>query len=396
MRTTYITATVIAIALVAWLASGALNDTREGNPASIAELNRAQERVQEDYQPTKVRVSVIEATQQSRTVTVRGKTENKRTVDVKVELPGTVVNRPVERGTVVAANELLCEISIEDRHVALVEAREALNQARIEYQGALKLQQKGFNSETAIAGAKARLAAAQANVNRRQLDLAKIQVRAPFAGVVEEVHQEIGDYVTPGANCATVIDMDPMLLVGRVSEQDVIDLSLGQEAVGYLRNGEVVRGPVTFIGQQNDPTTRTYAVEIELPNPDHTLRSGITTKIEIPVESVLAQKVSPALLSLDDAGNLGIRTINEDYMVEFHLVNILADAPDGVWVTGLPNRVGVITVGQELVTAGERVDPIFQDAGTLKAQNKPKTSAAVQTNTAADVNMSPNAAVIAL
>ncbi len=394
MRTTYITAIVIAIALVAWLASGALNGTREGTPPSIAELNRQQTSVQEDYQPTQVRVSVIDASEQRRTVTVRGKTENKRTVDAKVELPGTVVKRPVERGTVVAANDLLCELSVEDRQVALVEAREALNQARIEYQGALKLKQKGFNSETAIAGAKARLAAAEANVNRRQLDLAKIQVRAPFAGVVEDVHQEIGDYVTPGSNCATVIDMDPMLLVGRVSEQDVMDLSVGQEAVGYLRNGDVVRGPVTFIGQQNDPTTRTYAVEIELPNPDHTLRSGVTTRIEIPVESVLAQKVSPALLSLDDDGNLGIRTINEDYMVEFHLISILADAPDGVWVTGLPKRVGVITVGQELVTAGERVDPIFQDAGTLKAESKPDTSAAV--DTATDANMSPKAAVIAL
>lgn len=396
MRTTYITATVIAIGLVAWLASGALDNTHSGDPASIAEANRQQASVQEDYQPTKVRVSVIEATERSRTITVRGKTENKRTVDVKVELPGTVVNRPVDRGTVVAANDLLCELSIEDREVALVEAREALNQARIEYQGALKLKQKGFNSDAAIAGAKARLAAADANLSRRELDLAKVQVRAPFAGVVEEVHQEIGDYVTPGASCATVIDMDPVLLVGRVSEQDVMDLRLGQEAVGYLHNGASVRGPVTFIGQQNDPTTRTYAVEIELPNPEHALRSGVTTKIEIPVESVLAQKVSPALLGLDDAGNLGIRTINEDYVVEFHPVTILADAADGVWVTGLPSRVGVITVGQELVTAGERVDPIFQDAGTLKAHNKSRASAAVTTKTSAESALSSTAAVIAL
>ena len=396
MRSTYITAIVIALALIAWLASGALNEERSGTPASIAELQREQASVREDTVPTKVRVAVIDASNQSRMITVRGKTENKRTVDVKVELPGTIVNRPVERGTLVAQNDLLCEISVEDRQVALVEAREALNQARIEFQGALKLKQKGFNSETAIAGAKARLAAAEANLSRRELDLSKIQVRAPFDGVVEDVHLEVGDFVTAGADCATVIDMDPMLLVGRVSEQDVIDLTLGQEAAGYLRNGEVVRGPVTFIGQQADPTTRTYAVEIQLPNPEHTLRSGITTEILIPVESVLAQKVSPALLSLDDEGNLGIRTVNEDYVVEFHPINILSDAPDGVWVTGLPTRVGVITVGQELVTAGERVDPIFQGAGTLKAQTKPKTSAAVNTNTSDTTGAPPTIGALSL
>ncbi len=370
MRTTYITAIIIAVSLVVWLASGALDNEETAQPPSLAETKREQSRVNEDTAPTKVRVTVMDATTQNRIVKVRGKTENKRTVDVKVELSGTIVGRPVERGSFVEKNALLCEVSEEDRRVAVSESRAALEQARIEYKGALSLREKGYNSETAIAGAKARLAAAEAELSRSELNLSKIQVRAPFAGVVEDVHQEIGDYVTPGATCATVIDMDPMLLVGRVSESDVIDLSLGQQAVGKLRNGQTVSGPITFIGQQSDPTTRTYPVEIELPNPEKSLRSGITTEIQIPVESVLAQKISPALFSLDDEGNLGVRTINSDNIVEFHTVTILADATDGVWVSGLPNRAGVITVGQELVTAGERVDPVFQDARTLKAQTQ--------------------------
>ena len=379
MRTTYITAIVIAVALVVWLASGALNTDEAAPPPSLAEKNREQSRVDEDTAPTKVRVTVMDATTQDRIVKVRGKTENKRTVDVKVELSGTVTNRPVERGSVVEKDALLCELSEEDRRVAVSESRAALEQARIEYKGALSLREKGYNSETAIAGAKARLAAAEAMLNRSELNLSKIQVRAPFAGVVEDVHQEVGDYVVPGATCATVIDMDPMLLVGRVSENDVIDLSLGQEAVGKLRNGQLVSGPVTFIGQQSDPITRTYPIEIELPNPEQALRSGITTEIQIPVESVLAQKISPALFSLDDEGNLGVRIINSDNIVEFHTVTILSDAADGVWVAGLPNRAGVITVGQELVTAGERVDPVFQDARTLKAQTPPPEKTANNT-----------------
>lgn len=383
MRKTYITAIVIALVLATWLGSGVINDDASTQPGSLADQKREQVRVLEDLAPTKVRVAVLDATPQQRFIKVRGKTANKRTVEVKVELSGTIVNRPVERGTVVRRNDLLCEISMEDRQASLVEAREALNQTRIEYQGALSLKAKGYNSDTAIAAAKARLAAAEANISRRELDISKIQVRAPFAGIVEDVHQEVGDYVLPGASCATVIDMDPMLLVGRVSEQDVIELSLGQEAIGYLRNGEIVRGPVSFIGQQNDATTRTYAVEIELPNPDQSLRSGITTEIHIPVESVLAQKVSPALFSLDDNGGVGIRTINEDNVVEFHHVSILADAADGVWVSGLPNRAGVIIVGQELVTAGERVDPVFQGDGTLKAKTRADEPQTINTSTPA-------------
>ncbi len=375
MRKTYTTATAIALLLAAWLGSGLLSEDRSGNPESLAQQNREQDRIREDIAPTRVRVAVLEAQPHQRKLKVRGKTENKRTVDVKGELAGSVISRPVERGSVVEQGALLCEISIEDRHVALIEAREALNQSRIEYQGALRLKEKGYNSATAIAAAKARLAASHANLSRRELNLQKTHVRAPFAGIVEDVHQEVGDYVTPGANCATVIDMNPMLLVGRVSEQDVIELSLGQIATGELRNGKSVSGPVTFIGQQSDPTTRTYAVEIQLPNPDGELRSGITTDIRIPVESVLAQKISPALFSLDDNGEIGVRTINADNVVEFHNVEILADAEDGVWVSGLPNRASVIVVGQELVAPGERVDPVFLSAPTLPAAS-PRTDAA--------------------
>ncbi len=370
MRKTYITAGIIAVALAAWLLSGQLGKDKTPPPQTLADIKRQQQQIQAEQAPTRVRVAVIQASEQNRYVKVRGKTENKRTVDVKVELAGRIVKRPVERGSRVAENAILCQISLEDRRVALAEANAALNQAKIEYQGALSLKERGFNSQTAIAGAKARLAAAEAEVSRRKLDLAKVHVRAPFGGIVEEVHQEVGDYVTPGQSCATVVDLDPMLLRGRVTEQEVIHLMPGTIAQGHLSNGLVVAGPLTFIGQQSDPNTRTYPVEIELPNGKHLLRSGITTEIRIPVENVLAQKISPALFALDDNGGIGVRTVNADNIVEFHSVNILSDDEDGVWVTGLPNRAGVITVGQELVTAGERVDPIFQSSPNMPAQNK--------------------------
>ncbi len=383
MRATYITAIVIAVLLGAWLFSGQVGQPDTIEEATIADRNRETERVQADSAPTRVRVSVLEASEQFRQIKVRGKTENKRTVTARVELEGTITGRPVERGTPVEEGDLLCQISDEDRRSSLIEAREALNQARIEYEGALSLKQRGFNSQAAIAAAKARLASAEANLNRRQLDVRKLQVKAPFAGIVEDVHQEIGDYVTTGAECVTVVDLDPMLLRGQVSEQEVIQLSLGQFATGVLRNGTEVTGPLTFIGQQSDPQTRTYPIEIQLDNSDGHLRSGITTEILIPVESILAQKVSPALFSLDDAGRIGVRVIDSNNVVEFHLVEVLSDAPDGVWVTGLPNRAAVITVGQELVTAGERVDPIFQGNGmparTTDPAIPPKSSALATT-----------------
>ena len=364
MRSTYIWASAIAVFLTVWLVSGQINSAPVVIDPSIAEQNRVEEEIGSDSIPTRVRAERIRAVEKIRYTNIRGKTQNKRTVNARAELVGRVVERRVERGDVVATDAVLCELSIEDRQTALIEAQELVRQARIDYQGALKLEAKGFNSDSAIAAAKARLASTAAQLKRRQLNIEKTLIRAPFAGVVEDVHVEIGDYVNPGQGCATIVDLNPMLMVGRVSEKDVLDLKLGELATGVLTDGRTVQGPVTFVGQQSDPLTRTYAVEIQLDNTDGALRSGITAEIKIPVDRVLAQRVSPALFALDDRGEIGIRVLDSDNIVHFHNIEIITEGPDGVWVTGLPNETAIITVGQEMVVAGERVDPDFRDRFT--------------------------------
>ncbi len=368
MRTTYITAILIALAIGAWLFSGQLGeDSTPVTHDSLAEQNRQAKAQQADQEPTRVRARVIQASPQLQHVVLRGKTENKRTVSVKAETAGRIIDRPVERGTAVEEGDLLCQISMEDRYASLTQSREALNQAKIEYEGSLKLKERGYQSETAIAQAKAALAAAEANLKRAEIDVQRTYIRAPFAGVVEDVHSEVGDYVSPGSACVTVVDLNPMLLVGRVAEKDVQLLKVDTQVTGVLSDGSTVQGPVAFVGAQSDPSTRTYAVEIEVPNADYELRSGLTTEIRIPVAEVMAHKISPALFALDDEGRIGVRIINEQGTVEFHHVTIVRDEPDGVWVAGLPEVATLITVGQELVVPGELVEVDFEASGEMPA-----------------------------
>ncbi len=367
MRRTHITAVAIAIVIGVWLLSGQLGSEDPPPLPTPAESAEQRAAMAEDRPPTRVRARVIHAAPQFRHLRVRGKTENKRTVQVSAELTGTVVQRPVERGSRVSAGDLLCRLSIEDREASLDEAKEALNQARIEYDGRLQLKTRGFQSDTAIAQAKAKLAAAAAELKRRELDIARTRVLAPFAGLVEDVHLEVGDYVTPGTPCATIVDLDPMLLVGRISEADVLQVAVGQEARGTLSDGRIVSGAIGFIGQQSDAVTRTYRIEIPIANPNYALRSGITTAIAIPIAEVLAQNVSPALFALDDAGTVGIRTVGDDGRVEFHGIDIVREDGKGVWVSGLPPVATLITVGQELVVPGELVEVDFEPSGEMPA-----------------------------
>ena len=368
MKKTFLTSAVIGLAILGWLMSGYLTQPEIEYAASLEEQNTIASQVEFEASPTKVRVQHQIATQQTRFAVVRGKTENKRTVDVKAEISGRVVERLVERGSAIKTGQTMCKIAVEDRAVAIDEALQALNKAKIDYQGALKLKRQGFNSESTIAEKKAQLASANAMLERRKIAFAKTEITAPFDGIIEKIGLEIGDYATPGNSCATLVDLDPMLLVGQVSEKMVLQLTLGEDVMGTLSNGAQVDGVLTFIGKQSDQNTRTYPIEAELENKDGLLRSGLTAEIQIPTEQVLAHRVSPAIFALNDLGQIGIRTVNKQNLVEFHLIEILSEQGEGAWVTGLPNEVTIITVGQELVIPGERVDPVI-DSPNLEDQS---------------------------
>ena len=357
MRKTHLAALLIAVATAIWLATGYLggSDAVADHP-SISELNDATTGNGDEREPTVVRGQVITASAFPEQVTIRGHTQNKRTVEVRAETQGRVVERPVERGSVVAAGDLLCRIAVEDRPARVNQAQEAVNQARIEHEGSLRLKDGGFQSRTAIAQAKSRLATAEAQLEAATLDLDRTFIRAPFGGVIEKTLLEVGDYAQPATPCAKVVDLDPMLLVGQVSERDVGRLSIGEAATGILASGETASGAISFIGHQADPATRTYRVEVTVANADHRLLSGATADIEIVVGEVTAHQISPAVLALDDAGQLGVRTVASDGRVRLRHVEIVDDGGEGVWVTGLPATVTLITVGHQLVVDGERVE----------------------------------------
>ena len=363
MRQTYVAAGVIAVLGLMWLGSGIFRDDGQSKVAStLNEKNTLYAKTNKERVRTRVKVRVVESTWRTRHVRLRGRTEHKRAVQVMAETTGSVVERKVERGATVKKGSLLCRLSTDDRLARLAHAEQAVNQARIEYEGSKRLELEGFQSRTMIATAKAKLAAADAALTTSSLDLERTYIRAPFDGIVEETHADVGDYLVPGSGCTTVIDLDPMLIVARVSERDVHLVNTGSIATGVLSDGHSVTGPITFVGRQADPTTRTYRVEVEVDNKDHAVRSGITTEVVIPVVTVLAHKVNPSLFALDETGAIGVRTLSDKDVVDFYRVDVFDDDEDGVWVTGLPHTTRLITVGQELVTRGDNTDPVIEES----------------------------------
>lgn len=362
MRKNLITALLITAAIGLWLLSGLLSGEKKIDPATRPVLAEQPFDAREGDELPRVRVRQIDAEPRIQRTTLRGRTAAKRTVVVKSEITGVVTERAVERGERVKKNALLCRLADDDRSAAVAEAEAGLRRATIEYEGSKRLKEKGLQSDTVIAQTEASQAAAEAILRRALLNLERTEVRAPFAGIVENIHANSGDYLSPGDDCVTLLDPDPMLLTARVTERDVSTIAEGDRVTARVATGEEVDGVISFVGRQSDNLTRTYGLEATVDNSDYALRSGVTATLFIARSEVEAHLVSPALFSLDDAGQVGIRILNERDQVEFRHITILEDSPSGAWITGLPARTRLITVGQESVVAGQRVSAVAESS----------------------------------
>lgn len=289
-------------------------------------------------------------------ITVRGRTAAERKVMVRAETPGVVADTPAPQGSPVKKGDVLCLIATDARQAQLNEARAALAKARLDYDAAVKLNKEGFRAETGVAAAKASLDLAAANAERAALTLEKTKISAPFDGVFDQRNVETGDYLAIGDPCGTVIQQSPYLVTGAVSEKDVAKISAGDRGVARLATGEVIEGEIRFIASAADQATRTFDVELEIPNEDGALRDGVTAEFTIFAAEREAHRVPRSALTLGEDGDIGVRTLLTGDEVAFSPVRLLGEDDGGVWVAGLASEIRLIVRGQEYVKAGQVVE----------------------------------------
>jgi multidrug efflux system membrane fusion protein len=309
-----------------------------------------------------VRVTQLVATDRDAMIIVRGRTQAQHEVDVRAEVEGVVQAIHFDKGDRVKKGDTLCEIRLNDRGAKVAQAAALVAQTQKELQVAQDLYKQGFRSKTQLAQSEAAYAQAQAGLATMNVALANTHIKAPFDGIVDDRYVNAGDYMRPGDKCEMVIAPEPFLAVGTVSEHEVGQIHVGDTASAKLVTGETVTGTVTFVADRADPATRTFRVEVQLPNPDAKLRDGVSADISVPVRHVRAQHISPGIMVLDDSGVPGVRVVING-RVKFLPITIVSDGPDGAWVTGLPDNVDVITVGQQFVSDGQHVKAVSDKNG---------------------------------
>lgn len=350
------TAAGIAACIAGWMATGTLQVSGETETGEIAPPPPAV-RIGSVAAPFPVRTLLVEAEERPRTLALRGRTMADAIVNVRAETTGRIVERLVDKGDVVAAGEVLCRLDPGAREALLAEAIAEAEKAELEFKAAEGLKGRGFESTNRVAAQRAALDSANAKVATARLELARTRILAPIDGIVEDPLAEVGDWLTVGQTCATLVDLDPISVTGQVSERDIALVTEGETVRAELVTGDVIDGFVRHVSRKADPETRTFTVEIDFPNPNGDFAEGITALAEIPLPPVRAHRLAPGHLVLDDAGRIGVRVVDENDRARFVPVTIADQGKDGIWVTGLPDTARVIVVGQDFVVDGQRVAP---------------------------------------
>lgn len=397
----------ILLIVVGWIGSGQFtNVNAQDDTSTINESNtEAVEKIVVEDTSSKVEVKEFIFSQIDQSIELQGQTTHNKKIDVKSETTGNIINIAFKRGDKVSKGEELIKISIENRKELLNSAKKDLDRLNkelelneknkinrlsqnkeliklyeIEFASAKQLIDKGLSSKSKLSLASFNLANARsdqedilitfesqqssigaqiANVRSQlkniELDIDKTVINSPFSGIISDKMIEESEYITPGNIMFTIIDLNPIKIQGYLSEFDVNKVSLGTKAIIENTNGLKKNGTISFISPSAETSTRTFEITIEADNADLSFKSGITTKITIAGSELKAHKIPPSILTLQDDGTVGVKAVNDENIVIFYPTTSVKDTIDGIWVSGLPDKVNLIVTGQEYVAVGESV-----------------------------------------
>src|SRR5690554_527848 len=331
-------AVIVTLALVAWLALGDMQHFQdappEGEPAA-------------EPTPPRVEVSERRAEAHSPQLVLQGHLTADRELTLRARQPGRV-----EAGTVVLA------LARDELPARLEQAEAELTLARAELAGADDLRRRQLLSNTdylRLQSSAARAAAEVASL-RRQLD--DTRPTAPFDGVLERLDVELGELVQAGETFGQLVDDRHLVARAWVPQRDAHELEAGLPAELHLLDGARLEGEVSLVGRRAEDETRSFPVEARVANPEGRRLAGASATLVVTLSRRQVQRLSPALLELDDDGRLAVKHLDDEDRVVRTAVTLVDSSQEEARVAGLPERVRLITLGGGLVAPGERVTPV--------------------------------------
>jgi membrane fusion protein, multidrug efflux system len=355
MKASRITALGLVAAAALWIWSGHLLPRESAESDAAIRTNES-----EGAKLFRVGVAETSLVPHSRKLVLSGRTEADRRVTLTARTGGILTELKVRRGSSVKTGDVIAILSDEARESQVAQAKSLVMQRQAELEAKRPLIASGANPKLDLVNLQSQLDSSKAALASAEAELDRGIVRAPWAGVVSDTMVEVGKaaFSMAGADICTIVALDPMLAVVEVSERKLAGLKVGDTAEVRLITGVTASGKVRFVSKTASQTTRTYRVEIQLPNADGAIPDGISADVTIPLAPMAATSVPRSALTFSSTGDLGVRTVDGSGTVGFLPVNVIEDEQTAMWVGGIPDGGRVIVQGQDFVREGQHVEAV--------------------------------------
>jgi len=367
-----VAAVAVLIGFAAWMGTGKFSSvgsaSAEGEQSAPAAAAPEKPAGGEAAKPQLRSVAVVAPprVEHARAIRLSGLTEADKRAVLATRAGGIIEQLPIKQGDRVTKGQTLLVLAEEGRQAALELAQQVAKQRQAELEAAQRLAKNGTMPKLQLDNAISAVAQAQSQLKAAQAELDRLIVVAPFDGVIDAVSVELGSSVAQGAQIAVLLNLDPVVVKGEVSERDLRYVRIGDKTEAKLVNGEDVVGEVRYISRESTPATRTFRVEVAISNPDDKVPAGMTAEITVRAEPTDAVILPRSVVTLSTKGDLGIRAVDKDNKVVFVPIDLVDDMANGLVLGGVPADAQVIVAGQELVVEGETVNPVPADPEMIK------------------------------
>lgn len=364
-------AIAVLIGVGVWVATGkfsSVGSARNEEPAAAAAAEEPRAPLRTVAVITPARVI------HERAIRISGHTDAEKRVTLATRVMGVIEQLPVKQGERVERGDLIMSLEAGDKEAAVRMAESVAAQRQAEADAAEQLVGSGNAPKLQADQARAALATARSQLEGAKAELAQYELRAPFNGLIDRIPVQRGSAILAGSEVATLINLDPLLAIGEVSERDLKHLHVGGAADIRLIDGTTVEGTLRYISRDASSATRTFRIEVAIPNEDKELPAGMTAEITLraqPTDSVVLPR---SVVTLSSNGDLGIRAVDKNDKVVFFPIDLVDDTPTGLVLAGIPADARVIVAGQDLVAENDEVKPVEADAAAIEKLLVPVTN----------------------
>jgi multidrug efflux system membrane fusion protein len=305
-----------------------------------------------------VKVEKSIASFQNKSIELNGVTQALQLVNLKSQIDGKIAEIVSQKGQYRKKGEVIAILESNNKKENLEQAKANYEKQLINFNSASAIFKSKLSSEFSLADAKAKLKLAESDLKAAEKDYEHSKILAPFDGYIDDILIEVGSYVSAMQNdvIGTFYILNPLKVITFIPERDITQINLNSEVQVSFPEGGPIAGNLKFISNVADNQTRTFKVEIEIPNNDFIFKSGQSVQVKIPLAKVKAHYIKKSSLDLDIKGNLIIKAVDDSNTVITYPVEIIEEDINGVWVTGLPDEVNMIVLGHSNVLENNKVN----------------------------------------